>query len=286
MVVISASYKTDIPAFYGEWFEHRMGEGYVEIRNPFNGKYSTISLKPDDIDGFVFWTRNISPFLPRLSRLVAGQYPFYVQFTLTGYPRLLESSVPSSDVAIRQFQDFSGAYGQESIVWRYDPILISSVTPVQFHLDNFERLSSALKGATTEVVVSFMHFYQKTNRNLNKLAQKSGLLVENPSPQVQRELLSKLSIVATANGQKLTLCSQPDLESETIQGAACISADRLGLGDGIKVQGNRKGCLCIGARDLGAYDTCPHGCIYCYAVSSPEKAKASLKTHLVARPSL
>jgi len=286
MVVISASYKTDIPAFYGDWFEHRMGEGSVEIRNPFNGKYSTISLKPDDIDGFVFWTRNVTPFLPRLSRLIAGRYPFYVQFTLTGYPRMLENSVPSIDVAIRQMQDFSSTFGVQSIVWRYDPILISSITPIQFHLENFERLSSALKGATSEVVVSFTQFYKKTSRNLKVLAEKSEISVEEPSRQSQIKLLHKLSLIAATNGQKLTICSQPQLESPSIQGAACISGSRLGVGDRFKVKGNRDGCLCIGARDIGAYDTCPHGCVYCYAVSKTEKAKASLKKHLFKAPSL
>ncbi|MBL4741255.1 MAG: DUF1848 family protein [Sneathiella sp.] len=231
MVVISASYKTDIPAFYGEWFERRMRDGYVDIRNPFNGKYSTISLKPTDIDGFVFWTRNMTPFLPRLNRLIVGHYPFYVQFTLTGYPRRLERSVPSPDDAVRQFQDFSSAYGQQCIVWRYDPVLISSVTPVQFHLENFEKLSSALKGAASEVVVSFTQFYKKTSRNLKRLEDKTDIVAEEPTGQIKSELLQKLSLSAASNGQELTLCSQPHLESESIQGAACISGRRLGLGD-------------------------------------------------------
>lgn len=286
MGVISASYKTDIPAFYGEWFERRLHDEFVKIRNPFNGKFSTVSLKPSDIDGFVFWTRNIAPFRPRLEKLIVGQYPFYIQFTLTGYPRILENSVPAPHVALQQIHDIRARYGPLSIVWRYDPILISSITPIQFHLANFKKLSTALKGATSEVVVSFTQFYNKTSRNLARLEKEFGVSVEQPSRHTQDWLLLKLSTIAAINGQKLTVCSQPHLESETVAAAACISGDRLGLRHPIKIQGNRDGCLCVAARDMGAYDTCPQGCVYCYAVSQTEKAKTSLKAYEVTASSL
>lgn len=286
MTIISASYKTDIPAFYGEWFEARLKEGFVTVQNPFNQKKSTVSLKPDDVDGFVFWTRNIEPFLPRLDKLIAQQYRFYVQYTITGYPRILESSVPDRDVSIANIERLATQYGAKSVVWRYDPILISSVTPAAFHLDNFQYLSSALKGKVDEVVVSFAQYYKKTQRNLRHISKAEHLIFHDPGNEEKRDLLQKLRDIALANEQHLTLCTQPSLVSDGIMGAECISADRLGLSDTLKVQGNRKGCLCVLSKDIGGYDTCPHGCTYCYAVSQKEKAKNSFKNHSPNEPLL
>ncbi len=277
MTIISASYKTDIPAFYGEWFENRIKAGYVDVRNPFNNRLSRISLHPDDIEGFVFWTRNIGPFLPRLEKLIGDRFPFYVQYTITGYPRLLENSVPDREISLERFKEIVSRYGPRSAIWRYDPVVISSVTPENFHLETFEHLSSELRGATDEVVVSFVQFYRKTKKNLATLKKTEDLSVFDPTLAQKKTLLAKLRDIAARNDQKLTLCTQPDLVTDAISGAACIDSARLGL-ERRKVQGNRKGCLCAAARDIGAYDTCPHGCVYCYAVSKSEKAKHFAKT--------
>lgn len=279
MTIISASYKTDIPAFYGGWFENRLRDGNVQVRNPFNNKLSLVSLLPEDVDGFVFWTRNIAPFYTRLEKLISGQYPFYVQFTVTGYPRVLETSVPEADVAVGQIKELAHRYGARAVVWRYDPILISSLTPVSFHLKNFASLSGALSGFTNEVVVSFAQFYQKTKRNLGRLAAEKEISFDDPETAIKQDLLGRLSQIAHSNGQKLTVCTQPDLQSAQIEGAACINSERLGLNKDIKIQGNRPGCLCALSKDIGGYDTCVHGCVYCYAVANRDRAKANYKEH-------
>ncbi|MEP5700340.1 MAG: DUF1848 family protein, partial [Sneathiella sp.] len=189
MAIISASYKTDIPAFYGDWFENRMKAGYVDVRNPFNNRLSRISLHPDDIEGFVFWTRNIGPFLPRIANLIGGGFPFYVQYTITGYPRLLESSVPDREISLDRFKEIASRYGPRSAIWRYDPIVMSSVTPENFHLETFEHLSSELRGATDEVVVSFVQFYRKTKKNLAALQRTEDLSVFDPTLEQKKALL-------------------------------------------------------------------------------------------------
>jgi len=277
LTIISASYKTDIPTFYGDWFGERLKAGYVDIRNPFNNRFSRVSLKPDDVDGFVFWTRNISPFLPRLKALQSDGRPFYIQYTITAYPKALESSVPDPGHAVQRVVQLAELYGPEKVVWRYDPILISTLTPESFHLDTFARLSDALAGQVTEVVVSFTQFYRKTNRNLKKLEQQ-GVVCRDPDLPEKKALLDRLSEVAAGNGQVLTLCSQPDLATDRLAGAVCIDAKRLGLETGPD-KGNRPGCLCMASKDIGGYDSCLHGCAYCYAVSDTEKARHVFKQH-------
>ncbi len=286
MTIISASYKTDIPAFYGEWFEGRLKEGFAIVQNPFNQKKSTVSLKPDDVDGFVFWTRNIEPFLPRLENPVAQQYRFYIQYTVTGYPRILESSVPDRDVSIANIERLAGRFGSKCVVWRYDPILISSMTPATFHLENFQYLSSALKGKVDEVVVSFAQYYKKTQRNLQRLSKTEHVIFHDPGIEEKRDLLQQIRDIALSNDQHLTLCTQPDLIGDGFAGAECISTARLGLDEKLKIQGNRKGCLCVLSKDIGSYDSCPHGCVYCYAVSQKEKAKNRFKNHSPNEPLL
>jgi Domain of unknown function (DUF1848) len=282
MTVISASYKTDIPAFYSPWFAQRLRKQFVETRNPFNSKISRISLAPEDVAAFVFWTRNAAPFFPVLYKDVVGQYPFYFQYTVTGYPRLIETSVILAEDAIHQMKKIADSFGSQAVVWRYDPVFVSDITPVSFHLENFARLAQQLTGVVNEVVVSFTQPYAKTKRNLKRLEQKTSINFQDPVETQKRSLLEMFSDTAKQSGMKLTLCTQPVLASKYLPAAACIDKDRIIANGGSdilsKLQGNRPGCLCIASRDIGTYDTCAHGCVYCYAVSNPEKAKAALKS--------
>ncbi|MGB3944952.1 MAG: DUF1848 family protein, partial [Methanothrix sp.] len=138
-MIISASYRTDIPAFYGEWFERRLEAGYCSVANPYNRrKVRRVSLLPEDVDGFVFWTRNLGPFMGRLSRVADLGRPFVVQQTVTGYPRKLEPAALGAAEAVQLIRAVADAYGPRAAVWRYDPILFTSLTPPEFHVRNFE----------------------------------------------------------------------------------------------------------------------------------------------------
>ena len=281
-MIISASYKTDIPAFYGAWFLKRLEAGVCRMRNPYGGQIYEVPLNPAAVDGFVFWTRNAGPFLPALREVRRRGYPFVVQYTITGYGRPLESSVPGPGKMAETARRIAEEFGPRALVWRYDPILISSATPASFHLRQFERLAVALAGATDEVTVSFAQFYRKTARNLAAAARESDLTWEDPAPEQKQDLLAFLAKVATRNGMRLTLCTQPDL-TDVAPPARCIDAGRLSdiAGHAINAgeKGNRPGCLCHRSRDIGAYDTCPHGCVYCYAVSSQKAARARIRRH-------
>ena len=281
-MIVSASYRTDIPAFYGDWFSRRLAAGRVDVVNPYGGPAYGVSLAPDAVDGFVFWTRNVGPFLPTL-RSVAATWPFVVQFTITGYPRALEAAVTSPDRAVSQVRELAASYGGSAVVWRYDPILMTSLTPPSWHRETFARLARSLSGVTDEVVVSFAEIYRKTRTNLASAARRDEFTWHDPSLDEKRALIVQLHETAADHGMALTLCTQPALDVPETAPARCVDPARLSAVAGrpirARTKGNRPGCLCAESRDIGAYDTCPHGCVYCYAVQHRDKARRAFKAH-------
>ncbi len=302
-MIVSASYRTDIPAFYGAWFVNRLGAGFCRVVNPYGGPATTVPLAGPAVDGFIFWTRNIGPFRAALEAVTARRLPFVVQVTITGYPRALETSVTDAGRAAAQLRWLAGTYGPRAAVWRYDPILLTSLTPPAWHRATFARLAGTLAGATDEVVVSFANIYRKTGRNLTAAARRHGFSWHDPPLEEKRALLTALAPVAADHGMALTLCTQPALVEPapvagtapgtvagTVAGtapgtapAACVDARRLadvaGRPIAARQKGNRPGCLCAESRDIGAYDTCPHGCVYCYAVTHRDTARRMHKIH-------
>lgn len=274
-MIVSASYRTDIPAFHGAWFARHYLEGAVSVANPYGGKAYRVPLTRPSVDGFVFWTRNIGPFLPVLATV---DEPFIIQFTVTNYPRLLDERTPNPQTAIGQIRELANLYGGRAVVWRYDPILISDLTPRDWHRRNFAALARELDGSVDEVVCSFAQLYRKTERALTTRLGKQCW--RDPPMEEKQDLLSGLSTIASEHGMDLTLCTQPNLAQ--FPATRCIDARRLSdvAGKTIdgRTKGNRPGCLCAESRDIGAYDTCGHGCAYCYAVSDHARARRNLKT--------
>jgi hypothetical protein len=281
-MIVSASYRTDIPAFYSTWFLRRLAEGSCRVRNPYGGADYEVSLRKGEVDGFVLWTRNMVPLAPHLT-VVRRRAPFIVQYTLTGYPRALEKSVIDAPRAITQIVDLARSWGKRAVVWRYDPIVVTTLTPPAWHEANFQRLAAALAGRTDEVVVSFASLYRKTLRNLAVAARRQDFAWSDPEPTEKRTLLSRLGAIAHAKGMRLTICSQPELVGSEFGEARCIDADRLAdvaqKAVTAREKGNRPGCRCALSRDIGAYDSCPHGCVYCYAVVNRERAVGRHREH-------
>lgn len=282
-MIISASYRTDIPAFYGEWFLRRVAEGRCGTVNPYNGRRIDIPLTRDRVDGFVFWTRNAAPFLAGLEQLAEAGYPFVVQYTLTGYPRPLERSVAPAEAAVETMRRIARRYGRRALVWRYDPVTVTSLTPADWHRETFARLARELADTTDEVALSFVQVYAKTRANTDRAARRFGFTWRDPGREEKRALLQDLGGLARSFGLAASLCTQPDLLGPGLAEARCIDAARLsdlaGRPIAAEIKGNRPGCRCARALDVGAYDTCPHGCVYCYAVRRPEIAKRRYQTH-------
>lgn len=289
-MIVSASYRTDIPAFYSEWFLRRLAEGFALVRNPYSARMYRVDLRPQRVTGFVFWTRNFGPLLEHLDRLRAFGRPFVVQFTVTNYPRAIEPAVIPAAKALEQMHRLAREVHPLCPVWRYDPVLLTSLTPAEFHLENFARLAAGLEGAVDEVVISFAQIYAKSRRNLDAAARRHGFHWSDPPDDAKRELAGQLALIARRHRMRLTVCSQPDYLAAGAEESRCVDARRLAAISGEPItaplKGNRPGCACYESRDIGEYDTCPHGCLYCYAVRRRRVALARYRTHDPASPAL
>ncbi len=283
-MIIFASYKTDIPAFYGEWFRNRLHAGFCRMVNSYNkSQHYMISLREEDVDGFVFWTKNLAPFVDTLDEVYQQGFPFVVQYTINGYPRALETRVVDANRSVKNFKSASDKYGQQAFVWRYDTIIFSTSTDADFHRDNFASLASELSGYTDEVVVSFMQLYRKTQFNLDEAARANNFDWCDPPTEVKRALLSDLVEIADEHAMRLSICTQPDLTVPGVSEARCVDAQRLmnvtGRPFRSRLKGMRLGCGCYESKDIGDYDTCPHGCVYCYAVRRRSLALKRYQDH-------
>jgi hypothetical protein len=281
-VIISASYQTDIPAFFGQWFANRLAAGYCLMRNPVSRKVIRVPMTPGEVEGIVFWTKNFRPFMKHVPAIESSGIPFIVQYTINGYPKSLENHVVEWHKSVETAQQLAAKLGPRCVAWRYDTIIFSRETPFDFHVENFSRIAEALRGVTDEVVISFMQLYRKTARNMDKMAAAHENEWWDPTLEEKRELATELFRRARDQEMTLTICSQPEII--TIQSASrCIDSERLAAVGGraisAKTVGNRPGCECAASRDIGDYDTCPHGCVYCYAVRSQELAVKRFRMH-------
>jgi Domain of unknown function (DUF1848) len=277
-MIISASYRSDIPAFHGDWFLAVLAAGEVAVANPYSQRPYLVDLRPDAVDGYVFWTRNARPFARALAAVAAQGKPFVVQYTILGYPRAIDTNVIDPRLAIENARAIAAAYGRRVVVWRYDPILLTPETEIGWHRINFTRLADALAGTADEVVVSFAQLYAKSARNL----AKAGIVWRVPELAEQAGLIADLGAIAAQHGIALSLCTQPDLaDASGASAARCVDAARLadiaGRPIAAATRGNRPGCLCAQSRDIGAYDSCVHGCRYCYAVADHEAVQLRLR---------
>jgi Domain of unknown function (DUF1848) len=253
------------------------------MTNPYNNLTRIVSLYPRDVDAIVFWTKNFGPMLPALDGMAELGHFFLIQYTITNYPGELEVSVTKADNAIAHIKSLAKRWGRRCVVWRYDPILITSHTSQEWHIANFSRLTRELSGLVDEVVVSFAHFYKKTRTNLDVAATSAGFDFYDPSRPEKVELLYTLSELARQAGISLTVCSQPEIVPSNATSARCVDAERVADVRGqrveFRIRGNRPGCECAESIDIGEYDTCPHGCVYCYAVRSRDLAKQRHHAH-------
>jgi hypothetical protein len=282
-VIVSASRRTDVPAFYGEWFLNRLREGQCRVANPFNRKQvSEVSLRPEDVDAFVFWTRDPRPFTPALDDLDDQGWPYVFLFTLTGYGPPLEPHAPLTAEAVGAFRELADRIGPERVVWRYDPIVVGPGLGLSEHLARFEHLAGELSGATALVKISFVDLYRKTVRRLSAAGDTAPWAVDPTTLPGFESLVTGLAEIAGEHGLEIESCAEPaDLSHLGVTAGACIDAGRLSTVIGRplsshKDPGQRRHCRCAPSRDIGAVNTCLHGCLYCYATASHE---AALRNH-------
>ena len=269
-MILSVSRRTDIPNYYSEWFYNRIKEGFAYARNPMNPRQvSKIAISRDVVDCIVFWTKNPEPMMGRLDELSA--YPYYFQFTLTGYGRDMERNVPHKrDKMIPIFQNLSSRIGAERVIWRYDPIIFTKTYTPEYHLKAFHQIAGALQGFTKKCVISFVDVYAKNRKHMESLD-----FYEMASPGLV-EFARRISEIAKANGIAVGSCAeQIDLDECGIEHNSCIDKTLIEsiLGCQLKAakdKGQRLSCGCLESVDIGTYNTCKNGCRYCYANYSSE----------------
>lgn len=280
MQIISASRRTDIPAFYMPWFMQRLRAGSVTYPNPFGGQVVEVSLTPADVHSIVFWTKFAGPLLDHVDELHDRDTRFVVHVTITGAPRVLEPHVPRWEHAAEVFRTLSRRTSPRHVQWRFDPIVFTSDLGPDYYAARFAQIAAALDGATTRCYLSFATLYGKVERRL----RRTGITVID-SPQDQRlALLDRLADTADAHGITLYACCQDALLSERVHKAHCIDGDLLAdlFPDRPLITAarpSRKECGCVASRDIGMYDTCPYGCAYCYANASHARAVTRRQQH-------
>ncbi|WP_446897675.1 DUF1848 domain-containing protein [Clostridium sp. LBM24168] len=277
-MIISASRRTDIPAFYSKWFFNRIRAGYLLVRNPINiHQISKVSLEPEKIDCIVFWTKNPRPMLKRLGEI--ENYKYYFQFTLTSYSRTLETNVIKKSYLIKTFKELSNKIGKEKVIWRYDPIILTDIFTKQYHYKCFEYLADKLYKYTDECVISFLDLYKKTERNMKNIN------VKQLEKEDMREIAYNLSNIATKYNLKMKSCSEGiDLEGYNIEHGKCIDDKLISkvIDCNLNVEkdpNQREVCGCVKSIDIGEYNTCKHGCLYCYANFNKERVKKQVGLH-------
>ena len=301
-MIISASRRTDIPAFYARWFINRVRAGWCEVPNPFNrDQVSTISLAPEDVDVIVFWTRNPHPLFPYLQELDARGFRYYFQFTLLDYPPLIDRHNPPLRSSLDTFRTLADRIGPGRLIWRYDPIVLSEITSAEYHQETYARLAASLHGCTQRTVISFMDLYAKTRRRLEAIAAQGARLlpVTGKSETGGQDLTAAMSalvsgLVETAHSHEMEIVScaeELDLQPYGVRPGKCIDDELVGrLFDldvsHVKDPGQRKACGCVQSKDIGMYDSCLFGCSYCYATSSFERSRENFLRHDPDSPTL
>ena len=290
-MILSVSRRTDIPAFYSDWFFKQLDQGFVLVPNPIaHEKIAKIALKPmkiksvetnllgekkvetsGNIEGIVFWTKNPKPMLEKLNKL--SEYKYYFLYTLNAYPKEIEANLPPLEDRIESFKMLSKFC---PVIWRYDPILVTEGINKNWHIEKFEHLARELKGYTKHCKISFLiESYKGCDKNLHK-----------PSVWQKDKILSAISKIASDNGIQIEACAENDYSKYGIVPSKCIDGEifeklltekNKDLNIQVKrknnkLDGQRKNCLCMPSVDIGQYDTCFHDCKYCYAKKTHQKS--------------
>ena len=275
-MIISASRRTDIPNHYSAWFLNRLREGFVLTRNPFNhAQISKVPLNREVVDCIVFWTKDPKNMMPYLKEIDEKGYKYYFQFTLTPYGKDIERNLREKSELISTFIELSKLIGREKVIWRYDPIILTEDINIDYHKEQFLSMVEKLSPYTKTVVISFVDMYKKIKSKMIR-----GITMEEI--QAIAEYIGK-----TAKKHGLiprACCEEVDLTPYGIERSSCIDKDLVELIGGerlnIKNDNNqRKFCRCVDSIDIGAYNTCINGCVYCYASYNGQSTIDRYKGH-------
>ena len=275
-MIISASRRTDIPRWYAPWLMQRIRAGDVMVRNPMNAAQAhRVPLSPEHVDCIVFWSKDPQPLLGHLDALDHRGFSYYFQFTLTPYGREWEKNLRPKSEILQTFQTLSHRIGKRRVVWRYDPILLAGPVTISWHAEQLARYCDALADATDTVVISFVDEYAKLR----------GRGIRALTAEERMEAASRLAPIAHAHGLRIVTCAEAgDYSAYGIGRSACVDPERIEKICGMPLRlpresNQRPHCGCCKSVDIGAYHSCPSGCVYCYANASEAAALRNFRAH-------
>lgn len=292
--IISASRRTDLPALHPRWLINRLRAGFAMVKNPMNTrKVARVSLLPEEVGALVLWTRFPRPLLPWLDEIEGRVGAPLWLVTLNGYPRALEARTPAPVRVIEDLHVLAARSGSDKLHWRYDPIVLSSITPVSFHEETFGQLARALSGVVEACHISFVdRHYRKTARRFAAL-EGGGVRLHDPDQAARRDLAARLWQLGRASNIEVLSCCEPDLSPRPgttaelfdpapapgPRASGCVDLQWVRRVTGVaqlqaSARPTRPHCLCCASKDIGAYDTCSMGCVYCYATRSDQAGRA------------
>ena len=283
-MILNTGCRTDIPAYYSEWFYNRIREGFVLARNPYRPEQVLkYRLDPAVVDALCFCTKNPQPMLSRLGELNAFRQFWFV--TVTPYGKEIEPLVPEKARVLESVRQLSAWVGERAVGWRYDPVFITERYSLEYHLRSFERMSAALSGYVNSCVVSFIDLYEKTRRNFPQ--------AKAVSPDEQKRLIQAFVEIGRKHRISIrTCCENADLAQYGADVSGCMTRAVLekALDCRLNVPKSKKSpraeCDCLLGADIGMYNTCSHGCVYCYANYDRKTVEQNRRLHDPASPLL
>lgn len=271
-MILNVSSRTDIVAFYTNWFMERYHEGYVDVRNPFYPNQIS-RIKFENVDAILFCTKNPIPIINRIEEI---KHPILFHVTLTPYKKDIEPNLPKKREIIDAIKKISNIIGKDNIYLRYDPILLNDYYNIDYHIEAFEKICSLLNGYVTNIIVSFIDDYKNVRNNI-KVLKLNDFTMDD-----YKEIGINFSKIA----KKYNMTIQTCCEKNNLNEYGFIINDCVSKESAFKLTGKTfkkwksRNCNCIEMADIGCYNTCMHFCKYCYANYDERKVISNYKKHI------
>lgn len=273
-MILFASGRTDIPAFYSNWFINRVEAGFVDVRNPFNQKLVS-RIYFSDVDLIMFCSKNPLPMINKLDIL---KVPVLFHVTITPYGKDVEPNIPDKRLIIEGVKKLSLVLGIDNVVVRYDPIFLSDKYNVDYHIKAFDKLCKNLNGYVNKIIVSFMDEYKNVRSNKNILKYRAF------TREDYKKIGEAFSKSAHDNGMSVQTCFEDeDLTQYGFVKGECLSHELAYILTGKKFKSSNvrkeKKCECVQMVDIGDYNSCMHMCKYCYANYDEKAVSNNFERH-------
>lgn len=276
-MILNTGCRTDIPAYYSEWFYNRIKEGYVLTRNPYYpNQVMKYSLDSRVVDCLCFCTKNPEPMLSRMEEI--KQFKQFWHVTITPHGKEVEPYVPDKERVMEAFKRLAAIVGVNAVGWRYDPIFITDKYSLDFHVDAFRKMAENLAGYTQTCVISFIDLYAKTRRNFSGIREV---------PRADQITIAKEFVeIGRKHGITIRSCCEGAFLAEYgVDVSGCMTKQVLEKATGASLdlakikKPAREECNCLLGNDIGMYNTCGHGCLYCYANYDRKTVEQNMRLH-------